>query len=207
MGVWLLIGLSAYLRPHENFGLRRQDLLRPSSSLHSWSLLLAPSESGRVTKTGHTDDSVPLDSKWASWMSPLLETLKAGPPQDPLWDFSYPSLVHEFRVVADLLQLHDLVPYQLRHSGASLDRATAARPLDEVRKRGRWLAAKSVARYEKSARLSATEESYPQWLRDFGSACAARLEAVFLFDAAVPALPPPSARAVPCTTSSRERRG
>ena len=46
------------------------------------------------------------------------------------------------------------VPYMMRPSGPSIDRAQQFRPLDEVRKRGRWASHKSVVRYEKAARLS-----------------------------------------------------
>ena len=46
------------------------------------------------------------------------------------------------------------VPYQLRHSGASSDRSSGLRSLDEIRKRGRWRSIASVDRYEKGGRVA-----------------------------------------------------
>ena len=45
-------------------------------------------------------------------------------------------------------------PYSARHSGASIDRATHERPLDVVRKRGRWKQMASVVRYDKTGRVN-----------------------------------------------------
>ena len=44
-------------------------------------------------------------------------------------------------------------PYSLRHGGASHDRSTNSRSIQDVRKRGNWKAWQSVRRYEKSGRL------------------------------------------------------
>ena len=41
----------------------------------------------------------------------------------------------------------------MRHGGASHELAVKARPLDEIKKRGRWLTDTSLRRYEKGARL------------------------------------------------------
>ena len=48
----------------------------------------------------------------------------------------------------------DITPHVMRHSGPSNDRALHCRTIEEVQKRGRWLASTSLRRYEKSARLS-----------------------------------------------------
>ena len=45
-------------------------------------------------------------------------------------------------------------PYQLRHTGASMDIATGDRQLQAVKKRGRWSADASVKRYEWSAHVT-----------------------------------------------------
>ena len=55
----------------------------------------------------------------------------------------------------------DVTPYNMRHSGPSIDRSQNLRPLLEVQKRGRWKSHKSVARYEKSARLAANFNQLP----------------------------------------------
>ena len=60
------------------------------------------------------------------------------------------------RAVAELQLGHlRLSPHCLRHGAASSDFATGARRLDELQRRGRWKAAASVRRYEKSGRLAA----------------------------------------------------
>ena len=46
------------------------------------------------------------------------------------------------------------VPHQLRHGGPSCDYMARKRFLAEIQKRGRWQAATSVRRYEKSATYS-----------------------------------------------------
>ena len=48
-----------------------------------------------------------------------------------------------------------LVLYSLRHGGASDDTLRKARPLNEVKKRGRWRADSSVRRYEKKGSVQA----------------------------------------------------
>eukprot|EP00973_Karenia_brevis_P074102 10298473-Karenia_brevis.AAC.1 len=47
----------------------------------------------------------------------------------------------------------DLSPHILRHSGPSNDRYRGRASLKEIQNRGRWKTYKSVARYEKHARL------------------------------------------------------
>ena len=47
------------------------------------------------------------------------------------------------------------VPYQMRHSGPSIDRCLSLRTIEECQKRGRWKTWKSLTRYEKAARLGA----------------------------------------------------
>jgi hypothetical protein len=46
-----------------------------------------------------------------------------------------------------------LVPYILRHSGVTVDRAENARSTEECQKRGRWKHPSSMRRYEKAGRL------------------------------------------------------
>ena len=74
------------------------------------------------------------------------------------------------QLVACNLQLH-LVPYQGRHSGASIDRSERSRSSEEVTKRGRWKQFKNVARYEKAARLAATDNALSQAQRTHCMAC------------------------------------
>ena len=122
----------------------------------TWSLLLSPEERKERSKTGEADDSIALDSAWLSFLNPVLEIMKTDGPQDEsLWGFDYPLYVKEFRGAARELRL-ELVPYQARHSGPSIDRSQNLRSHEETRKRGRWRHQKSMVRYEKAARLAST---------------------------------------------------
>ncbi len=47
-----------------------------------------------------------------------------------------------------------MLPYQLRHAGASKEFATGDRSLLAIRRRGGWLADRSVRRYEKGSQLT-----------------------------------------------------
>ena len=75
--------------------------------------------------------------------------------KDKVWTFDYSQYLAIFRACAQDLCLN-LVPYQARHPGSSIDRAINAGDQDEVRKRGGWMTKSSVIRYEKAGRLAAT---------------------------------------------------
>ena len=181
MAVWVLLGLSAYLRPSENMRLRRKDLVPPASGVtRSWALLVAPEEVGVPTKVNTVDDSVLLDSPWLMWLTPALRALREGDLNLPLWDFEYPSLTRELKVVSEYLGLPPVVPYQLRHSGPSLDRIRGDRTQEECRKRGRWQSHGSLVRYEKHARLAQEWNAYAEQQREHFLMCEERLEAVVL---------------------------
>ena len=171
MAVWVILGLIAYLRPNENMKLRRADLLKPIPSTKTWGLLIAPSETGAVSKTNEQDDSVLLDNPSYLWLEPIFIAMKDGTRELPLWDFDYSQVAAEIRNASEAFQIADLYPYGLRHSGPSEDRARSVRTLEEIRKRGRWASAKSVQRYEKAARLAATYETYSAEFKVFSETC------------------------------------
>ncbi|CAK0895711.1 unnamed protein product [Prorocentrum cordatum] len=99
------------------------------------------------------DDSVVLNCKRQQWMTPLWAALAGAPRGKPVRTFTRPELAKQFRETRSQLGA-PAVPYMMRHSGPSIDRALQFRPLDDARKRGRWASRKSVARHEKAARLS-----------------------------------------------------
>ena len=156
MGVSLLLGLSAYLRPSELLRLRGESLVPPSSASPNWCLLMHPSEGAARSKTGTVDDSIQLDSPYLKWLDPVWTLLHAERRGQPLFDFDYPELLQVLKKATQYWKCGAVVPYQWRHSGPSIDRAMKWRPLDEVQKRGRWASQKSVARYEKAAPDSAS---------------------------------------------------
>lgn len=120
MAVFLVLAISTYARPSELLRARVFSLVRPAPGVTTaWSMLLSPAP----TKTGEYDTSVMLDSPWmVEWIGTLLEVLKRGHPEDPLWDFDYAAYNKVFRDIVHSFQL-DLTPYQSRHSGPSIDRS------------------------------------------------------------------------------------
>ena len=90
------------------------------------------------SKTGEADDTISLDSKRCLWMGPVFERLQRWRPQDkPLLNLNYAEYLVLFRRATANLQ-KDKVPYQGRHSGASVDRAENSQTLVSVQRRGRW---------------------------------------------------------------------
>ena len=175
------MGLSAYMRPMENMKLRRKDLVPPSMSITKfWAVIICASETNTVTKTHEQDDAVLLDSSYLGWLGPAYTALTHGEGTSPLWDFSYSQVTIAIRSIAELFNISDLVAYQLRHSGPSVDRAMNLRSIEDVKKRGRWASHQAVRRYEKAGRLSQTELSYSPEFRAYAAICEKQLEGVVL---------------------------
>ena len=161
MAVFNLLQVSTYHRPNTLLKLRKMGLVRPTSGITGyWSMVTSLSETQDVSKTGSKDDSVLLDSAWLAFLGPILEVLSQGKVLEKVWDFSYAEYLSVFQKSCQDLKI-ELVPYQARHSGPSIDRASNARSQEEVRKRGGWVSRQSVARYEKAGRLAATWKKLP----------------------------------------------
>jgi hypothetical protein len=128
------------------------------------------------------------DHAFLQRMVPYLDTWHARPTAGPIWDFSYQQLTREFKAIADELGLESIVPYALRHTGASMDALNGWRPLGTIQKRGRWRCHKSVARYEKAGRVGLGYGKIRKPVRRWLEACAAGL-ASFLHR---PTLSPPA---------------
>ena len=191
MAVFTLVGLSSYSRPSELLRCRAFSLVKPSPGITEfWSLLLNPEERMDRSKVGEFDDSIALDSPWMRpWAATLLKPLASQGADLPLWNFNYSHYFKVFSQVTETLGL-DMTPYQMRHSGPSIDRSRNLRSLLEVQKRGRWRSHKSVARYEKSARRAATFQMLPPPLQHHCLLAERQLGDVMLGRA--PALRPPT---------------
>ncbi|CAK0810365.1 unnamed protein product, partial [Prorocentrum cordatum] len=161
MGLAVMIGVSCYLRPSELLNLTSDNLVAPASPVSQyWSLLLHPSEGEKRSKTGDADDSLIIDSAYMlPWVHDFLQALKDKGGR--LWSFDYLTFLAEFKTVAKMLGMPHLVPYQMRHSGPSIDRLKPDRSQEECQKRGRWKSWKSLVRYEKSARLGSFWNELP----------------------------------------------
>ena len=105
-----------------------------------------------------------LDSARTQWMNAIWTHLSDGPPEEIVFSFGYSSFYRAVTQTGQKLGI-EVVPYQGRHSGISIDRATGARPLAEAGKRGRWKSEKSLRRYEKAGTLSAVWQKLPDETR------------------------------------------
>ena len=155
MAFMIAVGLSCYFRLGEALGIQIQDVLRPHrSGAGPMSIIIFPQERTAVSKTGETDNSCLLNCNWMTWLpcAILLHIGQLGRTRGNLFDFSYPQFYSAFMIACRRLDIRSVVPYQWRHSGASIDRLKKSRTLDEVRKRGFWKSHKSHMRYEKAGR-------------------------------------------------------
>ena len=180
MAVYILLSLDCYLRPSEALGLTKGDLIRPTSSVRHWSLLLHPSEGLLSSKTGMTDESLVLDSEEYHWMGPIWEQISAGNSNEALFPFDYLDVYKEVQMAGKAFGLKKFTPYLLRHSGASIDQACQKRTLTETQKRGRWASMKSVTRYEQHAQLARVEVGYNAEFRRLALTCQDELQSVML---------------------------
>lgn len=114
-----------------------------------WVFVIAPSDGMKTTKTGQQDDSIIMGDKRA-WVKPILYELHRLRHGDRWFDIFLSRYENFFRR-ADVtlgLQALQLCPHVVRHSSASNDRFHKRRTLKEIKKRGRWAADTSVARYD-----------------------------------------------------------
>jgi integrase len=160
--VCAVIQFDTYARPTENLMLLESDLCRPASAAgaqyaNTWAVTFAPSGSGRTTKTGQQDDTVVVGGKVRPWVAQILQAwlrkVDAGERLFPR--LTLPIFAADLAAASNAQHLRKLglTPHALRHSGPSIDRFAKTRSAHEVKKRGRWLSDKSVARYEKHAKL------------------------------------------------------
>ena len=129
MAVYLLVGVSAYSRPSSLLAARQCDLVPPAPGRGKcWSLLQHPEEGWVASKTQLYDEGCLLDSPYLHNLVPLFHKM-ASPSRQSLWNFTYPELAAELRATAAELGLGVVTPYQMRHSGASIDVLRRWRPL------------------------------------------------------------------------------
>lgn len=179
---FLAMMLSTYMRPGEMMGMRVEDLVPPVRGVSSyWTVVVCPQERPARTKVGASDDSIRLDSAWCPWMNTVCEALTSGRKKhEKLWPFTYPEFVRAMKESCKRLGI-DAVPYQARHSGASIDRASGERSLADIKKRGRWAHDKSVVRYEKHGRLQTSALAFSTGQRAYFETCARHVEAALVF--------------------------
>jgi len=185
--VVLLITFQGYFRPGEPFKLRVRDAVPPvaGSSGRHWALILHPLELGVASKTKAYDETSIIDLPEFQFLGVALARLQAGrDPDQPLFRLpaaAFLSILREGAAVHDLDRfISRVVPYRLRHGGASFDIAAGKRTLAEVGRRGRWRTAASVRRYEKGGRVGQLLNQLPSHLRSHALLCAERIGDVVL---------------------------
>ena len=182
MSLFLMMCLNGYFRPGELMDVRAEDMIAPmAGGLPHWSVLLFPEERRRSSKVGEFNDTVVLDSARLKFLDAHIKSQVDKVKSGKLWRFSYPQFVKEFqRSLRELrLEKFRIVPYQLRHSGPSIDLARGTRSLLEAQKRGRWGNVKSMSRYERHGRLNQDWGRLTASQRNLFSRCEEQLEAAF----------------------------
>jgi len=156
MAMFVMTALSLYSRPSSCLGARKCDLIRPAAGVSSvWSLQQHAWETGVANKLNLYDEGNILDSPYLSRLGALYAALAERGNTANLWGFDYPELAAGIRRAAILLGVPELVPYELRHSGVTIDISRSWRDIPAAQRRGGWAKPRSMHRYEHSARLSA----------------------------------------------------
>ena len=181
MGSFTVMCVSTYCRPSELLSLRRCDLVAPAIGvLKWWTLLLFPEEAGRASKTQNFNDSIELDDERIPFLEPVRREMSHPGSLERAWPFNYPDYVEAFKRAAARLKWPTACPYQMRHSGPSIDLADRRRRMEEAQRRGRWAQPRSMMRYEPRARLAAEWAKVPAATRAHCEDCAARLAELIL---------------------------
>jgi len=129
MGWFTMMSVSTYFRPGSLLSIKPNQLIPPGSGrFASWSILAHPHEGGVPSKTGEYDLSMKLDSSFLRFAGPIYALMHQRPAGSSVWDFQYPDYLRKFKQVASMFGVK-LVPYQTRHSGASIDRDSNERTL------------------------------------------------------------------------------
>lgn len=194
----------SYFRPGESLAIQMQDVVKASPPLHMVaSIQLHPESRGAASKTGFFDDGVSLDSAtFPSLGSLLVELAQNREPSAPLFDRSYAHMTRVFEKACDRLGIQDRSMYRLMHGGASHDRASNARTLAEIKKRGRWAADSSLRRYERAVRLQQVGLTVGAGLLHVARKHADRLETYIRGSSPLPPCPWRSRTSTSCTSAA-----
>lgn len=155
----VFVGVALYLRPGEMCGLTVGQLIAPMQGALTphWTVVLHPEELNIASQTGQYNDLLVLDGVYAATLAKVCEKLCAQrQPSDKVIGIDQAQYAEVFRTAVHRLgvQVLNLVPYQARHAGASCDLLANRRTLADVKRRGRWMADKSMNRYLKGGRAA-----------------------------------------------------
>ena len=113
----------------------REDLIRAMRGVASdWSLL-HPVQRGVPSKTQSYDDTIDLRKQTYPWITKVAAVLAPGRPSERIFEYRYEDFHQKsFEKQHVQLGLKDIVPYQCRHAGASLEKAGQHRTVLEIKK-------------------------------------------------------------------------
>ena len=180
----MLLSFVCYLRPSEAAKLQVRDLIPPvKGSQHvSWSLLLHPFERGACSKTQEFDESLLIDAQMVTSLGSAIKRHVAHKSStEKLFSTKQKEMPRLLNWAARRLRVPErmkLCMYMMRHGGASHDFGSKQRTLQEVKRRGRWIAEASVRRYEKGGRLASQLHGLGTSLRAHALNCARSMDAV-----------------------------
>ena len=139
--------------------------------------LLGDADRGLRTKTGRFQgvilDGIALTAEWRiKQKGKMNNTLYMD---EKVFSFNMAHFKKIWKLAQNALGIDCGCTHSLRHAGAARDVEMATRSLEAVRRRGRWRAADSVARYTKTWLLVAARSQTPPDLLEKGvKLCAAR---------------------------------
>ena len=129
LSIMVLLSVECYLRPSEALSLTGQSLLPPATSaVPHWVVLLIPHENRQRCKVGAADDTVAIDSGRVNWVQRVFPVLANQQKSQPLFQTDYQSFLEVFWRATNNIGIEAL-PYQMWHSGPSLDLAQGMRDL------------------------------------------------------------------------------
>ena len=171
MAVEVVLMKIFYLRPGEAKRLTGRSLVRPKGGSglgrRVWSIVLHESEKGVSSKTREFDETLLLDLDRDRWFEETLGLLKNDTGDDEYLFQEEPKLLARALARAGAHFGLTVVPYMLRHTGASCDFADGSRTIEQIKHRGRWQSDASVRRYEKGGRSPQTWSNLGVDVRDY----------------------------------------
>ena len=153
-----LVCYICYFRPSELVSILVEDVLAPSHSSRHVAIALHPEDRGVPSKTGVFNDGVAVDNPRVPWLGRrLLKFARQRRRGQLLFGLTYRQLNAAYVAAATAAGLPDTSMHRMRHGGASEDRAANLRPLDVIKRRGRWTTDSAVRRYEPVVRFQRVE--------------------------------------------------
>ncbi|CAK0863715.1 unnamed protein product [Prorocentrum cordatum] len=146
----MLVALVTYGRPGGIHQLKAKWLIPPLATVGPhWAIVIRPPKELRPTNVGIYDNTVVWNREGARIIQLLVDLKRGKEDRDPQSGYRCASCLKQVKTARKRLGLTKLVPYRLRHSGASWDCLPLRRTFDEVMKRGQRGSHKSVVQWQR----------------------------------------------------------